>query len=68
MLDHISKSPWWYFIWATTVGIGAIYVLGKGIILEGLSVIDYSALTYVIGSIGLEMYLSPKLKRDASTQ
>ena len=64
MLDNIHNSPLWYFVWAVTVGLSAIYVLGKVFTPEGLSIIDYSAMIFVTGSIALEMYLSPKLKRE----
>lgn len=67
MLDNINNSPLWYFVWAVTVGLSAIYVLGKVFTPEGLSIIDYSAMIFVTGSIALEMYLSPKLKREDAT-
>ncbi len=69
MLDNIHNSPLWYFVWAVLVGLSAIYVLGKVFTPEGLSVIDYSAMIFVTGSIALEMYLSPNLGReDAAVQ
>jgi hypothetical protein len=67
MLDKMHNSPLWYFVWALTVGLSAIYVLGKVFTPEGLSIIDYSAMIYVTGSIALEMYLSPSLNREDAT-
>lgn len=67
MLDKIHNSPLWYFAWGVTVGIGAIYVLGKIFTPEGLSVIDYSVLIYVVGSIALEMRLSPNINTEDAT-
>jgi hypothetical protein len=68
MLNKLSGKPLWYRIWAITVALAALYLLGRVLLGPALVRFDYALMVYTHVSILLDYWLYPREKRADARQ